>query len=368
MKHHHFIIISLTIQGHINPTLQLAKNLSRAGVRCTFVTTVNGFSKLNNLPSIDGLFYASISDGNDDGTAKMDFSDYMKQLKRVGSENLKKLIDRYAGDGHPVTCLVYTFIWPWVAEVAREINLPSAFLVIQSATAFAIYHHLFSINNNGVYSSTNEINLSFPIKLPELPLLFRDDIPSFLLQNDPYSSFMIPVMREHIQNLEHDTNPRVLINTFNKLEEKSLKIIDKIGIYSIGPLIPSAFLDGIELEDKSFGCDLFEKSETYCQWLDSKLEGSVVYVAFGSIATVKEEQKEEVLQGLLESEMPFLWVIRSSKEDDKKKNDEIYGLNGKGMIVPWCSQMEVMFELFLSLWIHTVIVWSDTKFKNKSKI
>lgn len=348
MKQHHFVIISLPAQGHINPTLQLAKNLSRAGARCTFVTTVNGFRKLNNLPSIEGLFYASFSDGNDDGVAKTDFTAYLKELKRVGSENLKILLGKLDGDGHPVTCLVYTFLIPWVAEVAREINVPSAFSAIQSATAFAIYQHLFSIHNNGVYSSTSEeIELSFPIKLPELPLFSHDDIPSFLLQNDPYSSFMIPVMREHIQNLEHDPNPCVLINTFDKLEEKSLKILDKIGIYSIGPLIPSAFFDGNEIEeDKSFGCDLFEKSETYCQWLDSKSEGSVVYVAFGSIAMLKEEQKEEVLQGLLESERPFLWVIRSSKEDDKIKKDENYRFNGKGMIVPWCSQMEVMFKLF----------------------
>ncbi|KAK4353006.1 hypothetical protein RND71_028524 [Anisodus tanguticus] len=75
------------------------------------------------------------------------------------------------------------------------------------------------------------------------------------------------------------------------------------------------------------------------EWLDSKDEGSVVYVSLGSLAVLKEEQKEEVLQGLLESERPFLWVIRSSNEDgeNKKENDE---LNGKGMIVSWCSQME----------------------------
>ncbi|OIT08841.1 hypothetical protein A4A49_61812 [Nicotiana attenuata] len=30
MKKHHFLIISLPAQGHINPTLQLAKNLARA--------------------------------------------------------------------------------------------------------------------------------------------------------------------------------------------------------------------------------------------------------------------------------------------------------------------------------------------------
>lgn len=355
MKQQHFVIFSLATQGHLNPALQLAKNLSRAGARCTFVTTANGFRQLNNLPSIDGLFYASFSDGDDDGVLKLAGGDYLRELKRVGPENIKILLGGLDADGHPATCLVYTFFFPWVAEVAREVNLPSVFLAIQSATALAIYHHFFSIRNNGVYSSTSEeTDLSFPIKLPELPLFSRDDIPTVLLQSDPWSSIMIPVMREHIQNLENDPNARVLINTFDKLEEKSLKILEEIGICSIGPLIPSATFDGNEIEDKYYGCDLIEKSETYCRWLDSKAEGSVVYVAFGSLAMLKEEQKEEVLQGLLESERPFLWVIRSSNEDDKKENDENDGLNGKGMIVPWCSQMEVIFKLFPSSKSHIV--------------
>ncbi|XP_059316171.1 phloretin 4'-O-glucosyltransferase-like [Lycium ferocissimum] len=342
MKQHHFVIISLPAQGHINPTLQLAKNLARAGARCTFVTTVNGFRKMNNFPSIDGLFYASFSDGYDDGVPKTDFDDYLKELKRVGSENIKNFVQKFSDEGHPVTFFVYTILLPWVADVARECNVPSAFLAIQCATAFAIYHRLFTKNDNGVYSSTSVIEPPlFPIKLPGLPLFSRDDIPTFLLHGDPNFSFMVPVMREHVQNLENDPNPRVLINTFDSLEEKSMKILDKIGICSIGPLIPSAFCDGKDVKDKSFGCDLFDKTETYWQWLDSKAEGSVVYVSFGSIAMLKEVQKEEVLQGLLESERPFLWVIRSSKEDDKNEND---GLNGKGMIVPWCSQMEVLFH------------------------
>ncbi|KAK4353007.1 hypothetical protein RND71_028525 [Anisodus tanguticus] len=339
MKQHHFLIISLPAQGHINPTLQLTKNLARAGVRCTFATTVYGFHKMNNLPTIDGLIYASFSDRYDDNMPKTNFGDYLQELKRVGSENIKKLVQQFSDDGHPVTFFVYTMLCPWVAEVARECNAPSAFLAIQCATAFAIYHHLFTINDNGVYSSNTEINPSFPMELPELPLFSRDDIPTFLLHGDPSSSFMIPVMREHIQNLEHDPNPRVLINSFDALEEKSMTILEKIGICSIGPLIPSAFCDGKDVEDKSFGCDLFAKTEDYWEWLDSKAEGSVVYVSFGSLAVLKEEQKEEVLQGLLESERPFLWVIRSSNEDgeNKKENDE---LNGKGMIVSWCSQME----------------------------
>lgn len=300
---------------------------------------------MNNLPSIDGLFYDSFSDGYDDGMPKTNFDTYLQELKRVGSQNLKKLVDKLSDEDHAVTFLIYTLLLPWAADVARDCHVPSAFLAIQSATANAIYNHLFSIKNDGVYSSGNEIELTFPLKLPELPLFSRNDIPTFLLHNDPHF-FVSPVMREHVQNLEHDPNPRVLINTFEEFEHKSLKLLEEIGILSIGPLIPSAFTDGNELEDKSFGCDLFEKCEGYSQWLASKAEGSVVYVSFGSLAVVKEEQKEEVLKGLVESERPFLWVIRSSKEDEKnkKKNDEDYELIGNGMIVPWCSQMEVLFH------------------------
>ncbi|KAK4353956.1 hypothetical protein RND71_026150 [Anisodus tanguticus] len=116
---------------------------------------------------------------------------------------------------------------------------------------------------------------------------------------------MIPVMREHIQNLDHDHNPRVLINSFDALEEKSMAILEKIGICSIGPLIPSVFYDGKDVEYKSFGCDLFDKTEDYWEWLDSKDEGSVEW----------------------------------KRDEDSEKKNENDGLNGKGMIVSWCSQI-----------------------------
>lgn len=362
----HFLVISLPAQGHINPTLQLAKNLARAGSRATFATTDYGLNRMNNLPTQDGLFYSSFSDGYDDDTwmNPNKNNDYFSDLKKNGSKNLKNLIRKFSNEGHPVTFVVYTILLPWVAVVAREVHVPSAFLVIQCGTAFAIYYHLFN-STNGVYSnSVSEITVipSFPIEFPELPLLSCNDIPTIVLPNHPHSSIMIPILRAHIQNLENDPNSCVLINTFDALEEKSTRVIDKIRIFSIGPLVPSAFSDGNDPKDKSFGCELFDKSEkNYHQWLDSKPEGSIVYVSFGSLVVLKKEQEKEILRGLLESERPFLWARRKGEDEGKNKNleyDDV--INEKlGLIVPWCSQMEVLSHKSIGCFL-THCGWNST--------
>ncbi|KAK6772842.1 hypothetical protein RDI58_028080 [Solanum bulbocastanum] len=368
MNKQHFLVISLPAQGHINPTLQLAKNLARAGARATFITTVYGLNRMNNLPTQDGLFYSSFSDGYDDDSwmnsnNTMDY--FMNDLKINGSKNLKDLIQKFSDEGHPVTFLVYTILLPWVAVVAREIHVPSAFLVIQCGTAFAIYHHLLN-STNGVYSnSVSDFTVmpSFPIEIPELPLFSCNDIPTIVLPNNHLSSIMIPILREHIQNLENDPNSYVLINTFDALEEKSMRVIDKFRMFSIGPLVPSAFSDGNDPNDKSFGCELFDKSEkNYHQWLDSRHEGSVVYVSFGSLAVLKKEQEKEILRGLLESERPFLWTRRKGEDEGKKKNleyDDVIIDEKLGLIVPWCSQMEVLCHKSIGCFV-THCGWNST--------
>ncbi|KAF3676302.1 putative serine hydroxymethyltransferase 4-like [Capsicum annuum] len=171
---------------------------------------------------MDNIFYYSFSDGYDEDAPKTDLGEYLSDLRRVGSKNLKKLLDKCAGDGtgHPLTCLIYTFYY----------------LGLQK----------------------RRVRCDFDL----LDIVWGE--------NDAF-----------------------FLNTFDKLKEKSLKILEVLGICSIGRLLPSAYY-GCDLEDTLFGCDLFEKCEPYCTWLDTKPEGSVVYV--GSIVVLREEQKEEILQ------------------------------------------------------------------------
>ncbi|KAL3835023.1 hypothetical protein ACJIZ3_009759 [Penstemon smallii] len=355
MNHHHFLIISFPIQGHINPILQLSKNLARGGAKVTFATTVRGLRKLqHSLPSINNLSYASFSDGHDQENNQSggDFIAYMEDLRHIGAKNLTKLVQNFSEQGQPVTCLVYSLLLPWAASVARGLHVPSAFLAIQSATVFAIYHSFFSNKSN-----SSELSIS----IPGLPFFSSSDLPTFLLPNNPMNSFMIPIMQEHMQELEKNPKPYVFLNTFQELEQDSIEVFNnKLNAIPIGPLVPSAFYQENDTTDKSFGGDLFIKSDdsNYFKWLDTKQEKSVIYLSFGSLVTINKDQKIEIMHGLLESKRPFMWVIRSS---DHPEEDEVVINNTRdiGIVVPWCSQIEVLNHKSIGCFV-THCGWNST--------
>ncbi|KAK1365267.1 Glycosyltransferase [Heracleum sosnowskyi] len=350
MNGKHFLLLSLPAQSHINPTLQLAKILTRHGAHVTFATTTSGLRRLNNLPTVPGLSYATFSDGKDqdsdeseDVKKKENVDDYLSTLGRVGPQNIKTLLHQLSTDGSPVNFIVYTVVLPWVAEVARDMHIPSAFLFIQCAIAFTIFHRFFN-SHDGLHADNDDFRLETSIKLPNMSLFTSHDIPSFLVPSNEYHSSMIPVFREHIQTLEKDPNPCVLINTFDALEKDFIHSFPGIKLFPIGPLLPSAISDKHDLDDKSFGGHMFQSpTDNYLSWLDLKPDRSVVYVSFGSLMVLTETQKEEILQGLRESGRPFLWVIREIKDEELSSIREKNCISEEiGMIVPWCSQVEVL--------------------------
>ncbi|PRQ46040.1 putative UDP-glucuronosyl/UDP-glucosyltransferase [Rosa chinensis] len=77
------------------------------------------------------------------------------------------------------------------------------------------------------------------------------------------------------------------------------------------------------------------------KWLDSKEAGSVVYVSFGSLANLKKEKMEELAWGLNNSNYHFLWVIKES-EKEKLPINFFEEISEKGLVVSWCSQLQVL--------------------------
>ncbi|KAH0710689.1 hypothetical protein KY284_012116 [Solanum tuberosum] len=194
-------------------------------------------------------------------------------------------------------------------------------------------------------NESNDPNWS--IQLPGLPQLKTKDLPSFLLPSNVKGSLRValPPFKELINTLDSEINPKILVNTFDELEPNALKAIENYKFYGIGPLIPSAFLDGNDPLDSCFGADLFDKSNDYIEWLYTKENSSVVYISFGSLMNPSISQMEEISKGLIDIGRPFLWII---KEDEKNKESEkkvigcIEELEKIGKIVPWCSQLEVL--------------------------
>lgn len=58
------------------------------------------------------------------------------------------------------------------------------------------------------------------------------------------------------------------------------------------------------------------------------------------------QQMEEIARGLLESGRPFLWVIRAKENGEENKEEDKLScqeeLEKQGMLIQWCSQMEVL--------------------------
>ncbi|XWS09229.1 hypothetical protein CRYUN_Cryun40dG0067700 [Craigia yunnanensis] len=182
---------------------------------------------------------------------------------------------------------------------------------------------------------------SFVVELPGLPPLASRDIPSFLLPSNKFDC-VLPSLQQHLEILDEEPKPKVLVNTFDALEHEALEAIDKYNLVGIGPLMPSAFLDGNDPSDTTFGGDLFKGTNDYMELLDSKPKSAVIYVSFGSIFMLTNQQMEEIASGLLGNGRPFLWVIRESGGEKEGKLSCIEELKKQGMIVPWCSQVEVL--------------------------
>ncbi|KAM7486184.1 hypothetical protein LguiA_002193 [Lonicera macranthoides] len=357
------LLVTFPGQGHINPSLQFAKRLIKMGVEVTFSTSqsaINRITKAKTDPTPQGLtlspFFESYENGLQPG---VDLEQYMSEVDNNGSEHIAKLITTAATEGKPFAQLVYTTLIPWAGRVAHRLCMPCTLLWIQPALIFDIYYYYF--NGYGGVMSTSDNDPSSSIQLPGLPPITSHDLPSFLLSSNSHN-FAIPNFKEHFDIINEETNPNILVNTVEALEFEFLRAPEKLKMKAIGPLMPSAFVDGKDPSDKSFGGDLFQKSRDYTEWLDSKIESSVVYISFGSISVLSNKQTEEIGQALLQSHRPFLWVMREDKSEAKKQDDEMNFTNELkelGMIVPWCSQVEVLSHKSVGCFV-THCGWNST--------
>ncbi|CAK9328790.1 unnamed protein product [Citrullus colocynthis] len=339
-------------QRHINPSLQLAKQLTALNVEVTFATTVVAARRMNitqKIPSPPTLSFATFSDGCDDeNRTNSDFNHYVSELKRCGSQSLTNLITSARGPGRrPFTCVIYSLLLNWAAELATSFNIPSALFSAQPATVLALYYYYFHGFGDEIINKLQKNNPSLSIKLPGLPLFKSHDMPSFFSPSGR-DAFIIPLMREQMEFLGQQKKPtKVLVNTFDALENEALRAINELKMVGIGPLISELHGDLFQLSNEDY----------YIEWLNSKANSSVVYLSFGSICVLSKEQEEEIFYGLLESEYQFLWVMRSKNDEEEKKWKEL--VEGQGRIVGWCRQIEVLKHPSLGCFI-THCGWNST--------
>lgn len=111
---------------------------------------------------------------------------------------------------------------------------------------------------------------------------------------------------------------------------------------TVGPAVPSIYLDKRMEDNKDYGFNMNKVDKTWClEWLNIKEPNSVVYIAFGSMTDIKSEEMEGMAMALKSIGCNFLWVIKETEKQSLPLNF-MEETSEKGKFVTWCPQLAVL--------------------------
>ncbi|KAL6217861.1 hypothetical protein ACLB2K_011078 [Fragaria x ananassa] len=351
----HCLVVPFPTQGHVNPMLQFSKRLQRKGLKVTLATT-RSFRKLSSPPSTS-IALETISDGYDEGGMAVaeSIGDYLDRFREIGSRTLTELIEKLSDLGHKVHCIVYDAFMPWPLDVAKRFGIVGATFFTQSCAVDNIYYNV----QQGLLKVPPSTDEADEILVPGVRVPLRaSDMPSFVSVPSQYPAFLRMVV-DQFSNV--DKADWIFCNTFYELEVEEADWMSKFWplLRTIGPTIPSMYLDKRHEDDKEYGYSLFKPNSDAClKWLNERQKGSVAYVSFGSLAELGAEQMEELGWGLKNSNIYFLWVVRE-KEANKLPKGFAEAISEKGLVVSWCPQLEVLANEAVGCFV-THCGWNST--------
>nr|QSM19614.1 glycosyltransferase [Arnebia euchroma] len=333
----HVLAVPIPGQGHLTPMLQLCKQLVSKGLKVTVaLTRFVSSTTLDQQKNQSQLNYNTISDGFDTGgyNDASSVENYFQRFEIAGTKTLTQLVKKQESLGHPIDCIIYDGHVPWALNVAKQFGILGAVYFTQPCAVDYIYY----LVNRGLLS----VPITSPCLIPGLPSMELRDIPTFVAKPEVYPGYFQVAISQFSNVDEADI---VLVNTFYDLENEVIDAMSKyIPLLTIGPTVPLSYLDNQidKNEDKDYGVNLFHSNASINipHWLSTKPTGSVIYVSFGSMADLDEKQMEELAFGLKQSEFHFLWVVRESEQAKLPK--EFVVETERGMIVNWCSQLDVL--------------------------
>ncbi|XVF46615.1 hypothetical protein PTKIN_Ptkin03bG0042000 [Pterospermum kingtungense] len=140
----------------------------------------------------------------------------------------------------------------------------------------------------------------------------------------------------------------IIVNTMDFLEQATLSKIKEnyhAPIFTIGPFHKLA---------PNICSSLFMEDANCIPWLNKQAQKSVIYVSFGSLASINEQELIETAWGLSNSKQPFLWAVRpglvqGSEWIESLPNGFKESVGGRGCIVKWKPQKEVLAHIDVGL-------------------
>ncbi|XP_050209064.1 7-deoxyloganetic acid glucosyl transferase-like [Mercurialis annua] len=348
----HVIIFPFPVQGHVNSMLKLSEILSLAGIHVTFVNTQQNEERLFKFTDIQARFkkysgfrFMAIQDGmNRDSSLKFDLKDLLDSMERTSRPEFKQLL----ADIRPrVDCIIGDGVPGFILEIAVEVGMPIILFRTISGCCFWVYFCILDMIQAGELPIRGEEDMDRLItKVPGMETFLRcRDLSSFCRTTN-MEDYDLQVLMNVTRNSPQAQ--ALILNTFEDLEGPILSQIRNHcpKLYSIGPL-HELLNSKLKESDHQSPNSLWEVDRNCMTWLDRQVTKSVIYISFGSITIITQEQFIELWHGIVNSKIPFLWVIRPdsiTNINHGKFPEELLkeGEKENGYIVKWAPQEEVL--------------------------
>ncbi|KAK4419230.1 UDP-glycosyltransferase 86A1 [Sesamum alatum] len=344
-------MVSLHLQGHIIPFVNLAMKLASKGFSVTFahLEFVHHQISRSQYSSTDtdifaqarssglDIIYTTISDGfplEFDRDSDVYLESFLCEFPEKVDELVGKVMQSDSSSCSSFFLLSDTFsVWP--AKIAEKYGLVDVSFWTEPALVFSLYYHLQLLRENGhVPVNGRKENVDY---LPGIRSINTKDFMSYLQDSE------LTVLHKLIFQAFDSVKSAdfILCNTVQELEEEAISALqEKQPFYAIGPLFQGDF------KKNSVPRSLLPESNCE-EWLNSRPAGSVLYISFGSLAKVTDKNVIlEIAGGILLSQVKFIWVLRPGMVDSDGGGILPEGFEDRtrdrGLIVPWCSQNQVL--------------------------
>ncbi|KAF8672623.1 hypothetical protein HU200_049314 [Digitaria exilis] len=262
----------------------------------------------------------------------------MEGVLHVLPAHVEELLRRVVVDP-PTTCLVIDTFFVWPATLARKHGVPYVSFWTEPALIFNLYYHMDLLAKHGHFKC-KEPRKDTITYIPGVPSIEPSELMSYLQETDTTSVVHRIIFKAFDEARAADY---VLCNTVEELEPSTIAALraDK-PFYAVGPIFPAGF------SRSAVATSMWAESDC-SRWLSSQPPSSVLYISFGSYAHVTKHELHEIAAGVLAAGVRFLWVLRpdvvSSDDPDPLPEGFAAAAAGRGLVVPWCCQVEVLSHL-----------------------
>ncbi|CAN1795793.1 UDP-glycosyltransferase 83A1 [Linum perenne] len=236
----------------------------------------------------------------------------------------------------------------WAFREAKALGIKTAAFSPASAANLALLINIPRLLQLGALDHDGEWLTAFGFALTETPIRMARGIPTWEANELPWSHPGFPDqlrklsfqsccsnVAECCQNFDY-----LLVNSSHELEPSACNLIPNL--FPIGPLQ----MISSEHSGQPFAGSMWADDRSCLAWLDRQDRGSVVYVAFGSIATIQTQlQFDELAFGLELTGRPFLWVVRPDhgrSGTSEFPDGFLKRVGDRGKIVEWVNQEKVL--------------------------